>query len=525
MLPLLALLVLQQPGPVLPVGAAPHLASLNLDIQRKLSEGDFAGAQSRIAVWPSGTITFSANGLPSSYSDSPSLASALVKQASGSRVDFSAGSDPAVVFTFGALPPEGPKDPVFRDGAVHMEVPITDRDGKPANPRSVTWSLAKGMAFAAGLDVSTRFRSLMGAVIYTRSVADPTYSPREQALLNQIEDVRIELEKAIRAKTRLTPAIPVISVTPDTVDFGTVTQGDRKEFSITIRNTGNAAAMIEIETTCACIIAQPSFVLGAGETITQRPRYDSTDYQGQLDKHLYVLSNSPSSPRSTVVMRGMIVPGARFVAPSGSRALQGVSGDGLHEVEVSEDGPTTLDVLFYGSTSPVELLDVQLGNPSATAQIVPFTGSVDDPMLGPRTRTGSKVMITVPPTWPTGISWLRIVGVTTSRRRPSVEMTLQIRKGIAASPQSIYFGDAKVGQTSERTVAIEHLSRPFSITKIEAPAGIEATVKKLDEQGKRYQVTARVRPTDAGPITGVITLTTDSAKQPTLTIPLGGQAG
>jgi hypothetical protein len=525
MLPLLAILVLQQPGPVLPVGAAPHLSSLNLDIQRRLSEGDFAGAQAAMSTWPTGRLTFRADGLPQSYAHSPSAASALVKQASGSRVDFAPGSDAKVVFTFNALPPDGPKNPEFRDGAIHMEVPVTDRDGKPADPRSVTWSLAKGMAFAAGLDISTRFRSLMGAVIYTRSVADPTYSPREQALLSQIEDVRLELEKAIRDKTRLSPAIPIITVAPERVDLGTMTQGDRKEFEITIANTGNAAAVIEIETTCACIIAQPSFVLAAGETVTQKPRFDSTDYQGQLNKHLYVLSNSPSSPRRTVVMSGLIVPEVRFLAPTSSRTLQGVSGDGLHEVEVSDDGPTTLDLLFYGSTNPVELLDIQLGNPSASAQIVPFTGLVEDPMIGPGTRTGSKVKVTVPPAWPMGISWLRIVGVTTSRRRPSVEMTLQIRKGIAASPQSMYFGDAKVGQTSERTVTIEHLSKPFSITKIEAPSGIEATAKKLDDQGKRYQLTVSIRPATAGPISGVITLTTDSPKQPTLTVPIGGQAG
>lgn len=329
----------------------------------------------------------------------------------------------------------------------------------------------------------------------------------------------------MRSKTRLTPAIPNITATPDVVDFGNVTQGDREEFSITITNSGNAPAVVEIETTCSCIIAQPSFILGPGETVTQKPRFDSTDYQGQLDKHLYVLSNSPANPRRTIVLKGMIVPEVRFVEPKGARSVHSVGGDGFYEVEVPETGPSTLDLLFYGTAAPVELVDVQLGNATVSAQLFPFSGSVQDPLIGTAVRSGSKVTLSLPESWPFGVNWLRVVGVTNSRRRPSVEMTLQVRKGIAASPQSMYFGDAKVGQESERSVLVTHGSKPFTIAKIEASEGISARFEKADETGRSYKVSARVKPPAAGQISGFITLTTNSPVQPTITVPIGGQAG
>src|SRR5688500_17068136 len=150
MLSLFAAVVFQQLGPVLPVGAAPHLAQLNLGIQTSLHGGDFTKAQAQFADWPSGRLSYQSVGLPSNFKASVDDASALVKEASGGRVEFIASESPILVLTFGALPPEGPKDPTFRNGSVHVEVPITDRDGNPANPRSVAAAVAKGMAYAAG---------------------------------------------------------------------------------------------------------------------------------------------------------------------------------------------------------------------------------------------------------------------------------------------------------------------------------------------------------------------------------------
>jgi hypothetical protein len=241
---------------------------------------------------------------------------------------------------------------------------------------------------------------------------------------------------------------------------------------------------------------------------------------------MYVLSNSPKNPRYTISMKGMIVPEVRFLAPKGARAVHGATGDAtLNEVEAADKGPTTFELLFYGTGEPLELVDVQLGNRQAAANAVPFEGLVEDPMLGNATRAGTKVTVEIPEIWPFGISWLRVVGVTTSKRKPSVEMTLQVRKGSAVSPQTMYFGDAKVGQPSERSAVVDHLSKPFKITKVVASDGIAVKVENVDQSGRRYRISATVNPKAAGPISGTIDLTTDSEVQPLIRIAVGGQAG
>ena len=226
---------------------------------------------------------------------------------------------------------------------------------------------------------------------------------------------------------------------------------------------------------------------------------------------------------------------------SGSNAPYGIETLAIH-AGASPDPTTgarstpifqTTSYVFENADQAASLFNLQtygyvytrIGNPTVSAQLFPFSGSVQDPLIGTAVRSGSKVTLSLPESWPFGVNWLRVVGVTNSRRRPSVEMTLQVRKGIAASPQSMYFGDAKVGQESERSVLVTHGSKPFTITKIEASEGISARFEKADETGRSYKVSARVRPPAAGQISGFITLTTNSPVQPTITVPIGGQAG
>ncbi|MDQ2985730.1 MAG: DUF1573 domain-containing protein [Armatimonadota bacterium] len=525
MLSFIALLAFQQAGPVMPVGVAPHLSRLSLEIQQALSTGEFDVATSAFSRWPAGSLSYSLEGMHETYKQADIAAASLVKDASGGSVLFSLGSSPAVTFRFLPMTAEGPNDPIWKDGRVLMTIHTTDRGGAPANARSIVWGLAKGMAYAAGLDVNTKRRSMMGPVSYTRSLSDPIFSLREQSLFTQLAKVRTSLKAAIDGKVRLVPAVPKIEVTPAVVNMGAVTQGDLKEFALTIKNTGNAPASLEIETTCSCLIATPTLTIPAGGLVEMKPKFDSADYQGSLEKHLYVLSNSLESPRETVVLKAVIVPEIRFFAPKGS-AVHGSAGEAdLIEIEAPDAGASTAELIFFGTQTPIELLDVQLGNRSAKANIVPFEGRIEDPITGSAIRNGAKVLIDLPEDWPFGVNWLRVVGVTNSKRKPSVEMTLQIRRGISVSPQTAYFGDAKVGTQSERIVMIEHTTKPFKVIKVETDPGIVAAVEKADEFGRRYRIVIRVTPAVVGPISGSVRISTDSPAQPVITIPVGGQAG
>jgi hypothetical protein len=448
----------------------------------------------------------------------------MVSEASQGKVKFVEGNEPRIVFTFVPMPVDGPAEPIWKDGGVQMAIPITDRGGDAANERSVVWGLAKGMSYAAGLDHSTRRRSVMGPVAYTKSLSPVSFSLPEQRQFTRLDDVFQALQRAVGSKTRLTPAVPRVEVSPGVIDMGTIIQGDQQEFSVTIKNTGNAPASIEIETTCSCLIAAPSLQIDPGKSMTIRPKFDSSDYLDQIEKHLYVLSNSLENPRETVLLKAAIAPEVRFLAPMDAKTVRSVGvGADLIEFEVPDTGPSKAELTFYGTKAPVELIDVQLGNPLASATVIPFEGEVEDPLFGKALRKGAKVVLELPESWPFGVSWLRVVGVTDSKRKPVVEMTLQVRKGIAASPQSAYFGDALVGKMSERVVLIER-SKPFKITKVEADENLTASISAIGDSGLSYRLVIRTIPKSAGAIAGSVRLTTDSTAQPLIVVPVGGIA-
>jgi len=525
MLPFIVLLAVQQSGPAMPVGVAPYLSKLSLSIQKCLQDGKFQEASSLLERWPTGHLAYRAVGLPSAYASAGNAAAAMVAEASGGKVTFVEGESPRVQFRFVPMPAEGPAEPEWNGEIVEMAIPISDRGGDAANERSVVWSMAKGMAYAAGLDHTMRRRSVMGPVAFTKSLSQIAFSLPERGMFAKLDVVYRDLRAAVDEKRRLVPAAPRIVVEQHIVDMGVIIQGDHKEFAVSIKNTGNAPASVEIETTCSCVIATPALLVEPGGSVIVKPKFDSADYQGQIEKHLYVLSNSLENPRETVLLKASIAPEIRFLAPPGATSVRSVGvGADLIQIVVPDAGEAQAELTFYGTKSPVELIDVQLGSPLATATVVPFEGQTDDPLFGPAVRKGAKVLLGFPPSWPFGISWLRVVGVTDSKRKPLAEMTLQVRKGIAVTPQSAYFGDAKVGETSERVVVVDHLTKPFKITKVSTDENISANVTAAGDTGASYRIVIRTTPKSAGPITGSVRLATDSVSQPIIVIPVGGIA-
>lgn len=523
MLSILAVAVLQA-GPVLPVGVAPHIARANFEIQQALSVGDFAAAERGLAQWPSSRVTYSLEGLPERYAAMPEKAAQMVAEAA-KGLSFVKGSPANVVFTFGPLPAEGPPEPVWKNGRVEMMIPITSRNGDPANERSILWSLAKGMGYAAGLDISTRRRSVMSEVVYAASVADPAFAIRELAILEHVSATRAALAKAAADKQRITVSAPKLTVSPSVVEMGKMMRGELREFTVAIKNVGNAPAVVEIETTCSCIITTPNFTLPAGEEMVISPKFNSSDYEGHLERQLLVLSNAPEGPRQSIVLKALIMPEVRFLPPKEARPIRGTGASNeISELEISDTGTSQIELLFFGTVADLEIIDLQVGNPSASTRVVPFSGVVDDPMFGSSSKTGSKVLIDIPADWPYGVSWLRVVGLTSSRTSPAVEMTLQLRRGISASPQNVFFGGAKVGEPSERVIYVEHLSKPFRIEKVEADNGISATAEAVEGSDKRYRLRVKVTPTAAGPISGTVRVHTNSSRQPVLAVSVGGHA-
>jgi hypothetical protein len=504
-------------GPVLPARTSPHVLLANLAAQAKIAKGDFAGAGAALAAWPVGPISFSDAGVPSEFAGAAEEAAKIWSEASDGKVKFAKGSEPFVKFEFVPMPADPTQNLSFENGAVIASIPIRFTDGRPVPRRSVVWNMARAFGYAVGIAPTTKRRHITGIVMYTNGESGPLFPDiAERSQLASILETRAKLLDDIEKKQTLTPAIPEVVVDKSSFDGGSVTQGDQVDFTLRISNKGNAPAHIDLESTCACMIAQPPPELDPGASVDVKVTIDSSDYLGALDKHLYVYTNDPENPARTVEMHLKSLPEYRLL-PEGMPVVS------LPDGKVSEYALT-----FYATPGHiVRLVNVNSGTPGVTASLSPFNDSLIDPLFGDRPikRLGTRISVSFPENYRAGISWVRLVVVTDSKRKPGSDVTLEIHKGIFAQPKTAYFGNVSVGEISERIVTIEGASGPFKITALHVDGpDFSAKWEAVADANNKFAIHISGKPSKPGPISGQVVVETDSARYPKITIPITGSA-
>jgi hypothetical protein len=100
---------------------------------------------------------------------------------------------------------------------------------------------------------------------------------------------------------------PIIRVSTDKLDFGTLSVGDTRILSFDISNDGEVALNASIANTDHFIVSSNSFVVDVAQTITITVAF-SLDAPGDVTENLIILSNDVAHPSVTVVASG----GANF---------------------------------------------------------------------------------------------------------------------------------------------------------------------------------------------------------------------
>ncbi len=113
---------------------------------------------------------------------------------------------------------------------------------------------------------------------------------RGAALERKIQIIMYQSNDSLGAITKY----PVISFATLTNDLGKITQGDKKVYSYTFRNTGNANLIIaSVETSCGCIITDFSKEpVPPGATGQINILFDSKDELGQKKETITVFANT-----------------------------------------------------------------------------------------------------------------------------------------------------------------------------------------------------------------------------------------
>jgi hypothetical protein len=95
---------------------------------------------------------------------------------------------------------------------------------------------------------------------------------------------------------------PVANFNAQAHDFGDIKQGDKKEYTFELTNTGKRELFIRnVRSSCGCTAVSPSKnVIAPGETAPIKVVFDSTGKKGRQSKTVTVITNDPKNPTTTL---------------------------------------------------------------------------------------------------------------------------------------------------------------------------------------------------------------------------------
>lgn len=106
--------------------------------------------------------------------------------------------------------------------------------------------------------------------------------------------------------SQLTPAqlasAPVAQFNTLNFDFGDMKDGDKKEYTFNLTNSGKSDLQIRnVRSSCGCAAVAPSKKMVApGETVPIKVTFDSRGKRGRQNKSITVITNDPKNPTSTL---------------------------------------------------------------------------------------------------------------------------------------------------------------------------------------------------------------------------------
>lgn len=106
--------------------------------------------------------------------------------------------------------------------------------------------------------------------------------------------------------SQLTPAqlanAPVVQFNTMDYDFGDMKQGDKKDYTFNLTNSGKSDLLIRnVRSSCGCTAVAPSKkVVSPGETVPIKVTFDSRGKRGRQSKSITVITNDPKNPTSTL---------------------------------------------------------------------------------------------------------------------------------------------------------------------------------------------------------------------------------
>ena len=296
-------------------------------------------------------------------------------------------------------------------------------------------------------------------------------------------------------------------------DFGVVNKGERLTHEFRVRNDGDGELEIsEVRPSCGCTVADYDKSIEPGGTGRITATVDTRNFKGGIAKSVRVFTNDTENPQIDLVIKANVRsqvevdPGyVRFVAVYGELQKESVQ-------SIWSDDQRDLKVL--DAKSPYPFVDVAYREATEEERNRGVAGKQ------------WQVEVALDKDAPVGPLADFIVLTTNHPELKTVRIPISgfVRPVMSVTPRIADFGRREIAEPQTASLEIRNLSgTAVELREITSDvAGLEAEIEAL-EKGRLYKVLLTLQPGMAkGDFSGVVTITTNSSRQPTIEVSVKG---
>jgi hypothetical protein len=296
-------------------------------------------------------------------------------------------------------------------------------------------------------------------------------------------------------------------------DFGAVSKGQRITHEFEIRNDGDAVLEItDVRPSCGCTVAEYDKTVAPGATGTVKATVDTRNFKGGIAKAVRVFTNDAANPQIDLVIKANVKsqievsPGyARFIAVYG------------------EPQRTSVQSVWSPERSNLKILEAESPYPFVE---VSFREANEDEQADGASGRQWQVEVELDKDAPVGPLADFIVLTTDHPKQKTLRIPVSgfVRPVMSVTPRIADFGRRELSEPQTKSLEIRNLSSAqVGLGEITTDvAGLDAEIELL-EDGRLYKVLLTLQPGMAkGDFEGLVTISTNSSKQPTIEVSVKG---
>lgn len=514
-------------APTPPVGSSPFFQKSVREVAELLESGNFADASKRVLAMPRNEFRIKIDTSQLSRVNQAIAKSALAKaignwKAELPNLKITEGDKPAILITFVKELEQTavgvPKtlvmfeSPDSNEPTVEAVVSTVRTDLKLEIEAPV---YENEISYAIGAFLGLERQPKPGSIMFRIDGLGGSM-PKVDTLSTQLANTNIDivnkLTAAAKNKKKLAAHFPSFFIDQNQINFHDVVQGEDQQFQIQIVNRGKAPLQFSIRPDCSCFNLIYDPIVPPESSALVSIYMSTTDFQGPQDKGLFIYTNDPEHPTQRIGVVGNIAPAYRLI-----------TGDTGDTVMFGEGGAKLTYYLFTPDSVAIKPLRATISGLTGVTSITPWEGTLADPQSNEsaKPRKGYKIDVLLSPGAVQGRILAAMLVQTDSKTFPVLGANFYVQRGVAVTPQTVYFGDVK-GGIARAWAMINGPGRDFKILEIKSSETyITAKTEKLRSGEYKLSVELDAKP-GTGTIIASLLIKTDDPDTPQIVIPVQG---